>query len=73
MNVTAINLSALVEHFAGAARATNRVSPTLMSHIRRCHKAGLLTVDGSELVLTPVGLAAVAGARAKSSADRVRA
>ena len=56
---TSTNLFALREHFAGSNRASNAVAAVDKPHLRRCLKAGLFTVEGRELVLTPAGIEAV--------------
>ena len=60
MKITATNLFVLKGHMGGASTASARVKPTDASHLRRCIKAGLVTVSGAQLVLTDTGKEAVA-------------
>ena len=55
---TRVNVYAMAQHFAGADRATNRVDAVSAPHLRRCIAAGLVRVEGRELVLTEAGQAA---------------
>lgn len=64
---TSTNIYALAKLFGELDRVPNRVSPTSAPHIRRTLKAGLVRVEGSELVLTPEGRAAVDAYRHKYS------
>lgn len=58
---TSLNLWSLAQHFGMSVTATNKVEPTSAPHIRRCLKAGLVTVsaDKKSLVLTDAGLVAM--------------
>lgn len=56
---TALNLRVLRETFKGRPRISNNVEPTATEHLRRCLRAGLVEVDGSDLVLTFIGVVAV--------------
>jgi hypothetical protein len=70
---TALNVWVLDRHFAGATRAPNRIEATSTAHMRRCLKAGLVVVEGTELVLTEAGIEALAAAarRAIDAAKRL--
>jgi len=56
---TDTNIFALSEYFIGRDRSPNRIASVSVPHIRRCLDAGLCTVEGSELVLTPEGKKAI--------------
>lgn len=56
---TSLNLSTLKTAFGGKERISNRVEPTSAAGIRRCLAAGLVAVEGKELVLTAAGKAAI--------------
>lgn len=56
---TDLNLWVLNEVFKHAPRVPNQLKPTNVPHIRRCLKAGLLEVQGRELVLTLKGAEAL--------------
>lgn len=56
---TDLNLWVLNEVFKEAPRVPNQVKPTNAPHLRRCFKAGLLEVQGRELVLTLKGAEAL--------------
>ena len=58
---TSLNLWVLARHFGGKPTAPNRIEATSVPHLRRCLKAGLVTVKGPDLVLTPAGVEAVSG------------
>lgn len=59
---TRLNVHVLDNYFAGRDRApADRVPATDEPHLRRCLKAGLMTVEGRELVLTDAGREAIAG------------
>lgn len=57
---TELNLFALRDLFGDRRRVPNQIPPPDVPHIRRCFKAGLVAVDGRELVLTDAGVAALA-------------
>lgn len=67
MKATDLNKSALFEHMQGKDRATNQVSPTSAPHLRRAMKAGLVKVEGKELVLTEEGKKEQAAHEAKEA------
>ena len=56
---TELNIWVLRQIFGDEDRAPNAVRPTDRAHVRRCLHAGLVVVDGRELVLTDAGKAAV--------------
>lgn len=53
--VTELNKYTLFEHMSGSDSATNQVSPTSRNGITRALKAGLVKVEGKQLVLTDAG------------------
>lgn len=63
VTATALNVWVLAKSFAGSERAANRIPSTSVPHLRRCLKAGLVVVEGTELVLTDAGREAVKGAK----------
>jgi hypothetical protein len=60
--LTRMNLEVLALSFRSATRISNQISPAHVSHLRRCIKAGLIRVEGSQLVLTEAGQAALIAA-----------
>lgn len=58
---TSLNIFALAEHFGTANRAPRHADSLAMPHLRRCLRAGLMRVEGDEVVLTHAGVAAIAG------------
>lgn len=52
---TDLNLSVLADVFADGPEAANQIAPTDAPHLRRCIKAGLVTVAGRTLRLTDSG------------------
>jgi len=60
---TNLNLWVLKKFFAGADVAANRIDSVSVASMRRCLKAGLVTVTdgGKTLTLTDAGRAAIAG------------
>jgi len=56
---TRLNLRCLGNLFGQADRVPNKIEPTSATHLRRCLRAGLFTVDGQDLVLTPAGRTAL--------------
>ena len=56
---TELNLWVMRGFFAGKTRARNQISPPSVPHLRRCLKAGLIEVEGTELVLTLAGVEAM--------------
>jgi hypothetical protein len=62
---TDLNLWVLDRIMAGRDEAPNKNEATHMPHLRRCFKAGLLTVDGPTLRLTEKGKAMLADRRAR--------
>ena len=63
IRITEKNLRALRHVFGEATRRPNaglHISPRYARSLNRCRTAGLLVVEGSDLVLTPEGVAALA-------------
>jgi hypothetical protein len=63
---TDLNLWVLDRLFGDRTRVSNQVEPTSAPHLRRCLRAGLLDVDGAELVLTDAGIAALAARKGRA-------
>ena len=61
---TDLNVWVLSEIFGTAQSVPNRAQRTQLPHLRRCLKAGLLTVSKDRLTLTAAGAAALASYRA---------
>lgn len=59
---TSLNVFALRQLFGATHRVSARVSAVVAPHICRCLDAGLVAVDGRDLVLTPAGLEATSEA-----------
>ena len=57
---TDTNLWVLERQMGGKDTAPNQIRPTSVPHMRRCVKAGLVTVDGAQLHLTEKGKAVLA-------------
>jgi len=57
--LTHTNLWVLAQAFKTSSRISNRLPATDISHLRRCMNAGVIRVDGNELVLTENGEAAL--------------
>lgn len=57
---TSLNLSVLAKLMGGAAECPNEMGAPDVPHMRRCFKAGLVTVDGRTLRLTVAGREALA-------------
>lgn len=71
MKATDLNKSSLFEHMQGSDRASNQVPPTSAPHIRRAMKAGLVKVEGKELVLTEEGKKEQAAHEAKRAPEKL--
>jgi hypothetical protein len=69
---THTNLYALASIAAGRERFSRRIARVDAPHVRRCIAAGLLEIDGADLVLTPAGIAAVNLTAAEWNAARPR-
>ncbi len=65
VRATALNVSVLRDHMAGNEVAANRIESVHVSHMRRCLRAGLVTVsdDRATLALTEAGKLALASSK----------
>jgi hypothetical protein len=68
---TDLNKYSLFEHMKGEHAATNAVEPTSSAGIRRAMKAGLVKVEGKQLVLTDEGKKEQQAFEAKEAPARV--
>ena len=66
---TDLNLWVLERLFKGTDTAPNAMTATSKPHIRRCWKAGLLTIDGPQLRLTEKGKAVIGFRASKGGAS----
>ena len=55
MKLTFTNRYVLRETFRSSERVSNRLPASNYSHLQRCLKLGLISVEGNELVLTDAG------------------
>ncbi len=59
IKITHTNLFVLRSTFKNTDRVSNRLPASDYSHLSRCLKAGLISLDGSELVITETGRQAI--------------